>query len=139
MTEDQPDLTIEYLGDAKAYGTWSTNRDRSMNYHERSRIKSIWRDGAYYAGRQWRIRLGFWEPMPRAVIQLQFYTPGAAKVDPHNFCGTVLKAAVDGLVLANFWPDDTSRWVGHRESIIEGGKPFLPRLHFFTGTRPWEV
>ena len=42
--------------------------------------------------------------------------------DPHNYCGTVLKAIIDGLVHAGVVPDDTPEWIGHREPrLVKGG------------------
>jgi hypothetical protein len=33
--------------------------------------------------------------------------------------GTVVKAMVDGMVLAGVWPDDTPEWVRVSEPVIE--------------------
>lgn len=42
-------------------------------------------------------------------VVIQFRTNH--KRDPHNYVGTVVKSIIDGLVLANVWPDDNSMWV----------------------------
>jgi hypothetical protein len=31
--------------------------------------------------------------------------------DPHNYVGTIVKSIIDGLVMADVWPDDNPEWV----------------------------
>jgi hypothetical protein len=131
-------ITIEFLGEPSGYPSWSTNNDRSMNWPERDRIKRNWFDGARFAGMQWKVHNRIRGFLPYTVVQLEFYTKGAKLTDPHNYCGTILKASIDGLVAAHFWPNDRAEHVGHRESLIRAGTPFLPRLHLYVATRPWE-
>jgi hypothetical protein len=120
------------------YPTWSTNRDRSIHYMERDEIKNLWLGGAKYAATNWRQSVGYYGKLPYATVQMRFFVKNARAADPHNFCGTVLKAAVDGLVKANFWPNDTALWVGHRESLLTV-EQVMPTIYiFFEGDRPWE-
>ena len=55
---------------------------------------------------------------PPSIIQLTIGFAKKRRRDPHNYCGTVLKAVIDGLVLRRAWPDDTAEWIGHREPIL---------------------
>ena len=48
---------------------------------------------------------------------LQFATN--RRRDPHNFVGTTLKAMIDGLVVANFVPDDDPRYIVVEEPALE--------------------
>jgi hypothetical protein len=50
--------------------------------------------------------------------------------DPHNYCGTVVKAIIDGLVLAGAWPDDTPDQVGHMEPFLTLSSPYV-WVHIF--------
>jgi hypothetical protein len=61
------------------------------------------------------------EWFPPSIVQLEIGFRQDRKRDPHNYCGTVLKAVVDALVAVRLWPDDTPEWVGHRESILTKG------------------
>lgn len=61
------------------------------------------------------------KPMPPTIVQLEIGFPQNRTRDPHNYCGTVLKAVVDALVGIDLWPDDTPEWIGHRESILVKG------------------
>jgi Holliday junction resolvase RusA-like endonuclease len=41
--------------------------------------------------------------------------------DPHNYCGTVVKAIIDGLVKAGAWEDDTPEYVEHLSPVLYKG------------------
>lgn len=60
-------------------------------------------------------------PQPPSIVQLTIPTPDNRRRDNHNYCGSILKAVIDGLVKAGAWPDDTPEFVGHREPILEKG------------------
>lgn len=38
--------------------------------------------------------------------------------DPHNYCGTVVKSIIDGMVTAGAWKDDTPEYVRHIEPVL---------------------
>ena len=112
---------------------WSTNQDRQFNPYERAaRIRSwkddtaaawmtvSWKERATYADFIGRDETPDW--FPPTIVQLEIGFPRERKRDPHNYCGTVLKAVVDALVNVKLWPDDTPEWIGHRESILTKGQ-----------------
>lgn len=114
---------------------WSTNQERRMNRYERgSRVKE-WK----VAARQgWRMLVspetkqelkednGY---LPPSIVQVFIPFPQKRDRDPHNYCGTVLKAVIDGLVAEELWPNDTPEWVGHREPILIIGLEGAIRLY----------
>ena len=113
------------------YKPWSINQDRRSHYVVRSQIVAHWRAGAAYAGQQWRIASGRRGHLPFTVVQCRFWLPHAEQADPHNYCGTVVKAIIDGLCKgAHFWPDDTGKFVGHRESVLTLEK-ILPEIWLY--------
>ncbi len=67
--------------------------------------------------------------LPPSVVQIDIPFTQNRRRDPHNYCGTVLKAIIDGLVEINYWPDDTPEWVGHRESNLILGA--IASIRFF--------
>jgi hypothetical protein len=77
----------------------------------------IWSTNHHYR------RIYMKNPQPPSVVSLTLPVKDRRKRDPHNYCGTVLKAVIDGLVQAGAWPDDTPEYVGHREPVFRlGGK-----------------
>ena len=65
--------------------------------------------------------MGEQRPQPPSIVQVSIPFSSNRRRDPHNYCGTVLKAIIDGLVQGGAWPDDTPEWVGHREPILYKG------------------
>lgn len=59
--------------------------------------------------------------LPPSIVQIHIPFTTNRRRDPHNYCGTVLKAVIDGLVQAGAWPDDTPDYVGHREPVLYKG------------------
>lgn len=98
---------------------WSTNQDRTMHYRTRHKLVAAWKEATKEA----------WESQPRPhtpllghhVISLRIPFTTVRRRDPHNYCGTVLKAIVDGLVEGGVFPDDTPEHVGHREPVLTKG------------------
>jgi hypothetical protein len=100
---------------------WSTNEDRNLHHMARAKRVKAWKEDA---------ALG-WITIPPderapyvgtpSIVQLEIGFEQKRTRDPHNYCGTVLKAVIDGLVAKGVWPDDTPEWVGHRESILVKG------------------
>lgn len=99
---------------------WSTNDDRNKNPYDRAEIISLWKMGAIQAYRAYRKKRGAEWPFPemKAIVQIEIPFPVNRRRDPHNYCGTVLKAVVDGLVKGGGFPDDTPEYVGHREPVL---------------------
>lgn len=88
--------------------------DRNPWYVERRRARA-WRSAVYlYAIQQIR--------PPRAcgpsLVELTLPVVDRRRRDPHNFAPT-LKHAVDGLVDAGLWPDDTPEWVRTLEPTLD--------------------
>lgn len=91
----------------------------------RSKDKQAWRDAAYYAGHQalrdQRVHIigaDAWVPGMPSTVQLVIPFRVRRVRDPHNYVGTVVKAVVDGLKLAKFWPDDSPEFVTVLEPIL---------------------
>jgi hypothetical protein len=127
---------------------WGTNQDRQMDPFKRAELVTLWKTNAMLTLREWRAREQVRGPFPFTIVQMVIHFPtkdsagrrntAAERADPHNFCGTVLKAVVDGLVLAQAWPRDTAEYVGHRESILlTSDDPSLVRLWCEDGSEPW--
>lgn len=57
---------------------------------------------------------------------VQIPVRGRRRRDPHNYTGTVVKAIVDGLVDAGFWPDDTGEHVTIVDPmLLPGGREVI--------------
>ena len=84
--------------------TWSANsRDHHMVV---SRRKRIWRESPALIGK------GFTTPQgSRWAVRVSFPVRDRRRRDPHNLTGTCVKAIIDGLTDAGWWPDDTPEWV----------------------------
>jgi hypothetical protein len=131
---------VEQVAQFKIVSTepaWSTNQDRKLNYHDRHRRTMAWQAAArqgwmLFAPPELRkeVREGIHTPM---IVQVDIPFGQKRKRDPHNYCGTVVKAVIDGLVKQGVWPDDTPEWVGHREPI-----PILGREGFVTLYEWWD-
>jgi hypothetical protein len=115
---------------------WSYNDDRKLNPYDKAAIKNEWKTAARYALHQHKVHnpelykvtnkksratgdhhkvntlVGKW------IVTLEIVFPDKRRRDPHNYCSTVLKAVIDGLVVAGAWKDDTPDYVGHREPIL---------------------
>lgn len=88
--------------------------NRAYQLHSRSRAKQVkyWRDLAGELGgeriREWR-KVNGREPVPCEIIATPV-TPKVCRQDTGAVMPTV-KAIVDGLVDAGYWPDDTPNWI----------------------------
>lgn len=110
---------------------WSTNQDRNLNPYDRHARIQAWKGPtALFAGMELKSLRG--NPQPLLVTVTIPFTTNRRR-DPHNYCGTVVKAIIDGLVLAEVVPDDTPEWIGHREPhLVKGGdvivdlEPLIP-------------
>lgn len=91
----------------------SMNDIQSKHWSVRRRVLEPWRDAAWASAKMARAELlpesnGFFRPS-RVRVWLPF--ANNRRRDPHNYTSTVVKAIIDGLVLAKVWPDDTAEWV----------------------------
>ena len=95
---------------------WSTNE--RVHHYERAELTREWKGAARLLSARYR-------NLPPGVVQIWLPFNDKRRRDPHNYCGTVLKAIIDGLVMAGCWPDDTPEWVGHREPVIYKGRDVI--------------
>lgn len=100
---------------------WSTNQDRNLNPYTRAERIGLWKMATHsgYARAYGHM------DQPPSVVTLTLSVRDKRRRDPHNYCGTVLKAVIDGLVRAGAWPDDTPEYVGHREPVFRVAKDKL--------------
>lgn len=100
---------------------WSTNEDRNLSPHERAANISVWKTDAKIHFINHMNRLKVRRDLPPGSVQVTIPFARQPIGDPHNYCGTVLKAIIDGLVLGGAWPDDNAQYVGHTEPILIKG------------------
>lgn len=96
---------------------WSTNDDRRLHHSDRARLIKDWKIATRY---HYQISFGR-QHQPPSIIQVKIPVADNRRRDPHNYCGTVMKSMIDGMVMATAWPDDTPDYVGHREPILYRG------------------
>lgn len=94
---------------------WSTNQDRRINPYDRAERIALWKQAAFLAFRQYRVREGITGYLPYSTVRLTIPFDTVRVRDPHNYCGTVVKAVIDGLKQAKAWPDDSAEYVQHLE------------------------
>lgn len=105
----------------------STNRAAGEHWGKHHSDKVLWRDGmatlAKVHSLDRRIR-------GRAcLVRFAFPVPDKRRRDPANLVGTVVKWAVDGLVLGGVWPDDSPEYVSVIEPLlIPGGHTVVLEL-----------
>lgn len=105
---------------------WSTNDEKKLHYHKRAELT-----------REWRLQTRWWyvqaqtsdRALPPSIVTIHIPFKTNHRRDPMNYCGTVLKAVVDGLVDGGAWPDDTPDYVGHREPILYKGKMVVVEIN----------
>ena len=99
---------------------WSTNADRNLHPNARHALIQAWKGPtAMFAGLELKRLKGNPQPL---LVTVTIPFKDNRRRDPHNYCGTVVKAIIDGLVLAGIVPDDTPEWIGHREpKLVKGG------------------
>ena len=110
-----PVTIFEFLPSTKP---WSTNDDRKIHHYERAARIKAWKVDTKLAYLAHVNHNNLERALPPGIVRLHIPFRDRRKRDPHNYCGTVLKAVIDGLVLAGAWPDDTPEWVGHREPLL---------------------
>lgn len=105
-----------------------------MNHHERHRYVRAWQIAArqgwqLFGPRDLRAYMRDGHHISPGIVQVDIPFAQKRRRDPHNYCGTVLKAVIDGLVKEGLWPDDTPDWVGHREPRPIIGKEGLVTIY----------
>ena len=86
--------------------------NQRLHWAQRARDAAAWRKAAWAAANNRRRHPSFPDvPLPRSLIKLQLPVKSTLiRRDPHNYAPTI-KAVIDGLVDAKFWPDDTAEYV----------------------------
>lgn len=82
---------------------WSANA--RVHHFTRQKLTEKWRTAAREAAAGINQHEGRWYVQGSVPFRRE------SRRDPHNFQGTVVKAVIDGLTDAGFWPDDTPEWV----------------------------
>lgn len=82
---------------------WSTNQ--RVHWTHRATNTKAWRLAAAIGARRVGPLEGRWQ------VQVTIPFDRGGRRDPMNYVGTVVKAAVDGMVDAGLWPDDTPDYV----------------------------
>ena len=92
---------------------WRTNEDRTLHWAARAKRIKAWREAARLAAVEARVGV-----LGHSLIELHLPFDRGARRDPMNYVGTCLKAAVDGLVDAGLWPDDTPDYVSITQPVL---------------------
>lgn len=93
---------------------WSSNDQNKLHYMAKAELIRNWKIATRY---HYQLNFGKQRQHP-SIIRIGIPVVDNRRRDPHNYCGTVLKAVIDGLVMAGAWPDDTPDFVGHREPVL---------------------
>ncbi len=115
---------------------WSTNQDRNYSPHTRHRLIQNWKETTGWAWKASGIRKTFCVGgqhnlcchLSPKIVHVKIPVKDSRRRDPHNYCGTVVKAVIDGLVNVGVWPDDTPEYVGHREPELYKGELVVVEL-----------
>lgn len=92
----------------------------NKRYHwaVRARITKLWRTQAFVSAKNFRLQSGVRAHTLRpCAVRVTFHVPTNHRRDPHNTAPTV-KAIIDGLVDAKFWPDDTPDYVSVLDPVF---------------------
>lgn len=105
-----PSLTTTFYAPSDP---WSTNEDRNLNKYARAERILEWKSAASLGWASYCNGRGLSRGVGDALIRVDIPFRTKRRRDPHNYCGTVVKAIIDGYVLAGAWPDDTGEYVEH--------------------------
>jgi Holliday junction resolvase RusA-like endonuclease len=95
----------------------SINEGNKLHWAARRRRLEPWRDETLLALRGIQTEEGIEYPA-RISVQVTLTFPRAARRDPHNYTGTVVKTICDAIVASSLVPDDTAEWVVVLDPII---------------------
>lgn len=98
----------------------SINKANTMHWASKARQLDPWKQATIVLAKQAKIPEKVAERPARVRLVLPFRTKH--RRDPHNYVGTVVKATVDGLVLAGVWPDDNPKYVEVMEPRLVIGR-----------------
>ena len=97
---------------------WSTNQDRNLSPHERSDRILNWKTITKVTYVSFCNRNGQGRLLGPSLVRIHIPFRTKRRRDPHNYCGTVVKAIIDGLVQGGAWPDDTPQYVEHLSPVL---------------------
>lgn len=89
------------------------NLNDRLHWRKKAELTALWRKAAWAAGLKALAASGL-PPAERLTVATRLPVKTNHKRDPHNWFPTV-KAIVDGLTDAKFWPDDNSDHVSTLE------------------------
>lgn len=109
MTDDRRHFTLEFPAPSVPQ---SINALKGAHHQAWARAMKPWKELAWVYANNVRVR-GKVPWGGHRAIQVHVALPFAkgGRRDAHNYTGTVVKAMVDGLVMAQIVPDDTPEWV----------------------------
>lgn len=115
---------------------WSTNEDRNLHPMARHKLVSAWKEAAGWGWKIADIRKCYCvggnhnlcSHLDPRIVHVTIPFTQNRKRDPHNYCGTVVKAIIDGLVEMKVWPDDSPEYIGHREPELVKGTTVVVQL-----------
>ncbi len=108
---------------------WSTNKDRTFNRYERYELILAWHTAASLAWTSYCNRKKIGRGLESSLIRIEIPFNVKRRRDPHNYCGTVVKAIIDGFVRAGAWEDDTPEYVEHLPPLLHQGKLVTVRIY----------
>lgn len=100
---------------------WSTNEDRNLNPHKRADRIKTWKEATVLGYLSYVNRNRMKKAREPSLVRVSIPFSQNRKRDPHNYCGTIVKAIIDGLVLAGAWEDDTPDYVEHLPPALYKG------------------
>jgi len=117
-------MLIEFPAPARVY---SINQSQGQHWSKFHADKVEWQSAAEIYVRQWYTFGQWFDPPPSTVtVTLPFKTNH--RRDPHNYTGTVVKAIIDGLVLAGLFEDDTAEYVTVADPILVKDLEMMVRI-----------
>ena len=98
---------------------WSTNDERKMHYMEVRELIDAWKGATKLLYQSTCAARQVSRRQPPSIVRLTIPIKTKVRRDPHNYCGSVLKAVIDGMVKGGAWEDDTPEWVDHYQPVFE--------------------
>lgn len=108
-------MEITFAAPAKP---WSTNEDRTMHFAKRAERIAEWKDAAMLHFISHCNKNKLTKAQRPSLVWITIPFKQKRRRDPHNYCGTVVKAIIDGLVRGGAWDDDTVEYVRHVEPTL---------------------
>lgn len=96
-----------------------------MHHMERAKRVSLWKNTTRLLFRSAVVKKDLVLPLGAGIVHVKIPFRDMRRRDPHNYCGTVVKAIIDGLVEGGAWPDDTPEYVGHQEPLLYKGSSVI--------------